>query len=343
MHHINNMTLFFGAEDALSNWHQCRFEYHGVAFTCVEQFMMYAKAKLFEDHATAAAILAATDPRKQKQLGREVKGFNDAVWVEKREAIVTVGCREKFQQNPSLRDTLLATGDTVLVEASPYDRIWGVGFAWNDPLILDPKNWRGTNLLGKTLTTVRQLLKDAQAASKATDHQYWTGADIAKLPADSTKREWLTRYVADGGLAICRVCGLGEGALTTHCPGARAGAYADDVYAGKLDFVEGSWVNRGNPTNQMWDRVADSKMMKMADSYSRQEQLNIIYETTHGDFKGIAGERWPAEHQGKRTILVNDKGATILALLENLTDEQIADKLPLALKTRAKKQSSSSV
>lgn len=158
MHVINGMTLFFGAEDPLSNWHRCRFEFRGRQFTCVEQFMMYAKAMLFDDCQVAEAILVAPDPRAQKKLGREVKGFDESVWVEKRESIVTVGCREKFRQNPALATVLLATGDTVLVEASPYDCIWGVGLAWNDPRILDQRRWLGTNLLGKALMKVREIL-----------------------------------------------------------------------------------------------------------------------------------------------------------------------------------------
>ncbi|PNE59961.1 DUF1768 domain-containing protein [Paraburkholderia fungorum] len=158
MHVINGMTLFFGAEDPLSNWHPCRFEFRGRQFSCVEQFMMYAKAMLFEDHRVAEAVIATADPRAQKKLGREVKGFDEAVWVGKRESIVTVGCREKFRQSGSLADALLATGDTMLVEASPYDRIWGVGLAWNDPRILDQRRWLGSNLLGSALMNVRDIL-----------------------------------------------------------------------------------------------------------------------------------------------------------------------------------------
>ncbi|WP_425953257.1 NADAR family protein [Ralstonia pseudosolanacearum] len=160
MREIQGMTLFFGAEDALSNWHPCRFEFRGVQFSCVEQFMMYAKAMLFDDRRTADAILSTHDPRTQKKLGREVVGFQESVWIEKRESIVTVGCREKFRQNADLAAQLIETGSTVLVEASPYDRIWGVGLAWSDPRILDQKSWLGMNLLGKALMRVRDLLMD---------------------------------------------------------------------------------------------------------------------------------------------------------------------------------------
>ncbi len=158
MRRIANFTLFFGADDAFSNWHPCRFAYHGVEFSSVEQFMMFSKAKLFGDEKASAEILNARYPKDQKAIGRTVKGFDLATWEAKREAIVYVGCREKFAQNPGLRSLLLASAPTELVEASPYDRIWGVGLGERDPLILDKANWQGTNLLGVTLMKVRDTL-----------------------------------------------------------------------------------------------------------------------------------------------------------------------------------------
>lgn len=158
MRKVGNFTLFFGAEDAFSNWHPCRFSYHGVEFSSVEQFMMFSKAKLFGDEESAVAILRAAHPKDQKAVGRKVKGFELARWVSRRESIVYVGCREKFAQNPGLRSLLLATAPTELVEASPFDRIWGVGLGQRDPLIADKANWRGMNLLGLTLDRVRETL-----------------------------------------------------------------------------------------------------------------------------------------------------------------------------------------
>ncbi|MEX3790875.1 NADAR family protein [Paraburkholderia sp. BR14374] len=158
MRTIGNYTAFFGADDVLSNWHPCRFTYHGVSFTCVEQFMMYAKAKLFDDETSAAKILAATDPMTQKKLGRKVANFDLDIWVARRESIVFVGCREKFAQSHELRSVLLATAPTVLVEASPYDRIWGVGLGERDPRLTDESQWRGQNLLGIALMKVRDAL-----------------------------------------------------------------------------------------------------------------------------------------------------------------------------------------
>jgi ribA/ribD-fused uncharacterized protein len=158
MRKVCNFTLFFGADDALSNWHPCRFSYHAVDFSSVEQFMMYSKAKLFSDEASAEAILATRHPKEQKTLGRKVQGFALEAWQAKRESIVYVGCREKFSQNPGLRTLLLATAPTELVEASPYDLVWGVGLGDRDPLIVDKAQWRGKNLLGVTLMKVRDAL-----------------------------------------------------------------------------------------------------------------------------------------------------------------------------------------
>ncbi|MFC0402974.1 NADAR family protein [Paraburkholderia rhizosphaerae] len=158
MRKVGNVTAFFGADDVLSNWHPCRFVYHGVAFTSVEQFMMFAKAKLFNNDVSAKKILDARDPMTQKAIGRQVAGFDLTLWEARRELIVYVGCREKFAQNPGMRSMLLATAPTQLVEASPYDLIWGVGIGVHDSRIGDARHWRGMNLLGKTLMRVRDAL-----------------------------------------------------------------------------------------------------------------------------------------------------------------------------------------
>lgn len=152
-------TFFFGAHDPLSNWHPARFVVKGISFCSNEQFMMYCKAMLFGDHDNAAKILAASEPKEQKALGRQVRGFDEAVWSKRRERFVYGGALAKFSSNPLLACRLLETDGTELVEASPYDRIWGVGLAADDPRILDRTQWRGENLLGKVLMQVREVLK----------------------------------------------------------------------------------------------------------------------------------------------------------------------------------------
>jgi len=166
------MTLFFSEKDMFSNWYRSDFVVKGIRFNCVEQFMMYCKAKLFADEATAKKILEAGHPRDQKALGRLVGGYDDSVWAERRTRIVTHGCYAKFSQNPSLQEALLATAGTLLVEASPYDKIWGVGLGKDDPRIKDPALWRGQNLLGHALTEVRSRLALELSMSAVTQPTY---------------------------------------------------------------------------------------------------------------------------------------------------------------------------
>lgn len=141
-----------------SQWHKSNFHIGGMKFTHAEQYMMYGKAALFGDYVTAQQILKAKHPREQKALGRQVQYYDEAEWVKHREQIVYDGNYAKFTQNPAMLAELLAT-DGILVEASPSDRIWGIGRGLKDPLALDPKTWNGLNLLGFVLTKLREDLK----------------------------------------------------------------------------------------------------------------------------------------------------------------------------------------
>lgn len=158
MPELDRYTFFFTEASPFSQWFRCSFTNEGNTFNCAEQFMMHGKAVLFADPEVAEKILAADHPRDHKALGRKVKGFDDAVWKRNREAIVMAGNRAKFTQNPELREVLLATKGTTLVEASPYDRIWGIGLGAKDPRALDPAQWKGQNLLGQILTRLRDEL-----------------------------------------------------------------------------------------------------------------------------------------------------------------------------------------
>ena len=151
-------TFFFRPESPFSQWYPAQFELGGNVFSCAEQYMMYGKAILFGDAEIAAEILEAMVPRQHKALGRKVRNFSDAIWKANREVIVTDGSRAKFTQNIELRQALLDTAGTELVEASPFDRIWGIGLAATDKRAEDPAQWRGQNLLGKILTRVRDEL-----------------------------------------------------------------------------------------------------------------------------------------------------------------------------------------
>lgn len=152
--------FFFGAEHPFSNWHQASFEVDGVTYSCMEQFMMHRKALLFGDAEAAGKIMMAWAPKEHKALGRQVKGFDEAIWREHREQIVLAGALAKFGQNEDLLKRLLGTGQKLLVEASPYDTLWGIGMSKDDPRATNPGQWPGQNLLGKILCRARDVLKE---------------------------------------------------------------------------------------------------------------------------------------------------------------------------------------
>ncbi|MEU4694200.1 NADAR family protein [Actinoplanes sp. NPDC023714] len=142
----------------LSQWWPARFTADGETFGSAEHYMMWRKARLFGDDASAAKILAARHPAQAKQLGRGVRGFTEDVWQRERFAIVTEASVAKFGADPALREYLLGTRNRVLVEASPLDRVWGIGLAADDPRAQDPNRWRGLNLLGFALMRARETL-----------------------------------------------------------------------------------------------------------------------------------------------------------------------------------------
>jgi ribA/ribD-fused uncharacterized protein len=146
-------------DGVFSQWWPSRFAVDGVAYDTAEQFMMAGKARLFADDGAHRAILAEPDPARCKSLGRKIRGFDEARWTAARFDLVTQGNVAKFHQSERLRAILLATGDAILVEASPTDRIWGIGMAASDPRVTDPRAWTGLNLLGFALVRARAILR----------------------------------------------------------------------------------------------------------------------------------------------------------------------------------------
>lgn len=146
-------------KSCLSQWFPARFSVEDVAYSTAEQYMMAEKARLFGDEVTRAQILGASDPSVAKKLGRAVRNFDEACWEAARMAIVIRANEAKFGQNPQMLRFLLGTGDRVLVEASPYDRIWGIGLRDSDPNAMRPAEWPGLNLLGFALMGVRTALR----------------------------------------------------------------------------------------------------------------------------------------------------------------------------------------
>ncbi len=143
-----------------SQWLESPFEAEGISYPTAEHWMMAKKAVLFEDDAVFNKILKAKSAAEAKKLGREVRNYNDEVWLANRYEIVKQGNFHKFSQNSDLKEFLINTGERILVEASPVDAIWGVGMASDHKDIADPKKWRGLNLLGFALMEVRDELKE---------------------------------------------------------------------------------------------------------------------------------------------------------------------------------------
>jgi ribA/ribD-fused uncharacterized protein len=142
-----------------SQWWPSPFTVDGVEYATAEHWMMAGKARLFGDVGAERRAIAATSPAAAKRTGRLVRDFEEPVWARERFALVVAGSVHKFGQDPALREFLLGTGERVLVEASPLDRIWGIGLAADDERAHDPARWRGLNLLGFALMEARERLR----------------------------------------------------------------------------------------------------------------------------------------------------------------------------------------
>jgi len=174
---MEKFTFFWNGP--FSQWHKCSFKVDGVEYNCAEQYMMAEKARMFEGpelfvkdengnvvkddkgreiRTTLGQIMEATHPGKQKALGRQVKNFDEEKWNAVAKDVVYRGNYAKFTFNGDLMDVLMKTRGTTLVEASPYDCIWGIGLAEDDPLARNRDHWRGTNWLGEVLTKLREDL-----------------------------------------------------------------------------------------------------------------------------------------------------------------------------------------
>lgn len=147
------------SKTCFSQWWLSSFEVEGITYKTAEHWMMAKKAELFNDNAVLERIIESNSPAEAKKLGREVKNYDDKLWLANRFEIVKQGNYHKFSQNPDLKEFLINTNDRVLVEASPVDPIWGIGMASDDKDVMNPEKWQGLNLLGFALMEVRDELK----------------------------------------------------------------------------------------------------------------------------------------------------------------------------------------
>lgn len=131
----------------------------GITYHTAEHWMMSKKALLFGDKIVNNRIMASHSPKMAKHYGRMVADYDESVWIKHRESIIKEGNIHKFTQHPSLKKYLLSTGEQIIVEASPSDKIYGIGMDAEDPNTLIPSHWNGLNLLGFCLMEVRDELR----------------------------------------------------------------------------------------------------------------------------------------------------------------------------------------
>ena len=141
-----------------SQWYPSQFSFEKMGFNCAEQFMMFSKSVFFRDYSNANAVMKSNRPREQKALGRQTQNFNVDKWSGVAKDIVYVGSYCKYTQDDRLKEILMATKGITLVEASPYDKIWGIGLAKSDTKAQQRSTWQGKNWLGEVLTQVREDL-----------------------------------------------------------------------------------------------------------------------------------------------------------------------------------------
>lgn len=142
-----------------SQWFYAPFIVDGITYKTTEHWMMAHKARLFADNDAFVRIIAAEKPGEVKEIGRQIRGFDESIWNDAKFEIVKTGNIHKFNQHDQLKDFLLSTGDRVIVEASPIDTIWGIGLSQDSKMIDNPHTWLGLNLLGFALMEVRDFLR----------------------------------------------------------------------------------------------------------------------------------------------------------------------------------------
>ena len=135
----------------------------GVTYLNAEQYLMHQKALCCGDAATAAQVMENPDPKTVKLLGRAITPYDDEAWRAVRQEVIYRGLLAKFGQNSGLKHQLLATGDAIIAECSPNDRIWGIGLALDDPRHQDVAQWQGESILGRALMRVRDTLRNEEA------------------------------------------------------------------------------------------------------------------------------------------------------------------------------------
>lgn len=165
-------SFFYGGY--YSQWFPSKIRINDIDYCNAEQYMMAQKALFFKDIDIFNKIMDIENPKKIKALGKKVKNFDQEAWDQIKYHIVFNGNYNKFSQNKKLKEYLLKDNNDIIVEASPYDRIWGIGLDEFNKNCNDPNKWRGQNLLGFSIMHVRDILR-------------WTYNKMIKLSIDKTE------------------------------------------------------------------------------------------------------------------------------------------------------------
>lgn len=167
----------------MSNWYKASFEYAGKQFASVEQFMMYHKLMTFRQLDLADKVMQTDDPDEAKKIGRtHFANFDDTLWTRISPTIVKRGVRAKFVQHPDLMEELLSTGNTVLAECSPYDKVWGIGLAPDYESVFDTRKWNGKNKLGRILMILREEFRNWKADPSKGKLEHIEAYDLPDIP-----------------------------------------------------------------------------------------------------------------------------------------------------------------
>lgn len=144
-------------KSCFSQWFPSAFSVDEITYPTAEHWMIAKKALLFNDTEQYQNILSTQSPAEAKKFGRKVKNYDDITWGKNGFDFVVEGNKHKFAQNNDMKSFLLNTADCIIVEASPFDKIWGIGTKAYE---IDPLKWKGQNLLGFALMEVRDFLKN---------------------------------------------------------------------------------------------------------------------------------------------------------------------------------------
>ena len=152
-------VLFYGRDSIFSNFYDVSFTVDGITYNCSEQYYQHKKAVYVGENEIAMKILNSNDATEQHKLGKKLT-TDDEQWKNvMAKQVMEAAVKAKFEQNPSLKDILLSTGNKMLVECNQYDKVWGIGLKLNNDDALDRNKWQGENALGQILIQIREGLK----------------------------------------------------------------------------------------------------------------------------------------------------------------------------------------